>query len=123
MTGKAKPTEVRAMSLNHGQFWVGDDQGNVRRLWWWIYFSLLAGSRIHTSLKWKKLLKKFLTFLQLIEYGENFVAKQKKLIYTEIWSLALAPDGTNLICARDNDCNIYDLGMNFVSTILQLLSL
>ena len=32
MTGKAKPTEVRAMSLNHGQFWVGDDQGNVRRL-------------------------------------------------------------------------------------------
>ena len=71
----------------------------------------------------KKLLKKFLTFLQLIEYGENFVAKRKKLIYTEIWSLALAPDGTNLICARDNDCNIYDLGMNFVSTILQLLSL
>ena len=33
VTGKAKPTEVRAMSLNHGQFWVGDDQGNVRRLW------------------------------------------------------------------------------------------
>ena len=71
----------------------------------------------------KKIIKYFLTFLQLIEYGENFVAKKKKLIYTEIWSLALAPDGTNLICARDNDCNIYDLGMNFVSTILQLLSL
>jgi len=76
VTGKAKPTEVRAMSLNHGQFWVGDDQGN------------------------------------LIEYGENFVAKKKKLIYTEIWSLALAPDGTNLICARDNDCNIYDLELS-----------
>ena len=56
----------------------------------------------------------------MIEYGENFVAKKKKLIYTEIWSLALDPDGTNIICARDNDCNIYDLGMNFVSTILQL---
>ena len=59
----------------------------------------------------KKIIKYFLTFLQLIEYGENFVAKKKKLIYTEVWSLALAPDGRNLICARDNDCNVYDLGM------------
>lgn len=49
--------------------------------------------------------------IKLRRFQPNFVQDREKITYTEIWSLAVSPNGERVFTARDNTIMVADIGV------------